>query len=52
MVVSMGYFNSLLPCAPKSAWFAKISILKLEGITKIISYERHDYEAVDEKSLS
>ena len=30
----------------------KISILKLEGIIKKISYERHDYESEDEKSLS
>ena len=27
----------------------KISILKLEGIIKKISYERRDYESVDEK---
>ena len=26
-------------------------ILKLEGIIKKISYERRDYESVDEKSL-
>ena len=53
MVVSMGYFNPLLPSASKSAWFAKISILKLEGIIKKKNfYERHDYESVDEKSLS
>ena len=31
---------------------AKISILKLERITKKNSYERRDYESVDEKSLS
>ena len=30
---------------------AKISILKLEGIIKN-SYERRDYDSVDEKSLS
>ena len=30
----------------------KFSILKLEGIIKKISYERRDYESVDEKSLS
>ena len=30
----------------------KFSILKLEGIIKKFSYERHDYESVDEKSLS
>ena len=28
----------------------KISILKLEGIIKKISYERRDYESVDEKA--
>ena len=32
--------------------FWKISILKLEGIIKKNSYERCDYESVDEKSLS
>ena len=31
---------------------AKLSILILEGIIKKISYERRDYESVDEKSLS
>ena len=31
---------------------AKILILILEGIIKKISYERRDYESVDEKSLS
>ena len=30
----------------------KLSILILEGIIKKISYERRDYESVDEKSLS
>ena len=44
--------NPLLPIAHKSARIDKISILKLEGITKKISYERRDYESVDEKSLS
>ena len=32
--------------------FAKLSILILEGIIKKISYQRRDYESVDEKSLS
>ena len=41
--------NPLLPIAHKSARIDKISILKLEGIIKIISYERRDYESVDEK---
>ena len=44
--------NPLLPIAYKSARIDKISILKLEGIIKKISYERRDYESVDEKSLS
>ena len=41
-----------MPIAHKSARIGKISILKLEGIIKKISYERRDYESVDEKSLS
>ena len=44
-------FNPLVPSAHKSVLIAKISILKLEGIIKKISYERRDYESVDEKSL-
>ena len=44
--------NPLLPIAHKSARIDKILILKLEGIIKKISYERRDYESVDEKSLS
>ena len=44
--------NPLLPIAHESARIGKISILKLEGIIKKISYERRDYESVDEKSLS
>ena len=36
----------------KSARIAKISIIRLEGTIKIISYEGRDYESVDEKSLS
>ena len=47
-----GDFNPLMPIAYKSARIDKISILKLEGIIKKISYERRDYESVDEKSLS
>ena len=31
---------------------AKLSILILEGTIEKISYERRDYESVDEKSLS
>ena len=46
-------FNPLVPIAHKSARIGKISILKLEGIIKKKnSYERRDYESVDEKSLS
>ena len=44
--------NPLLPIAHKSARIDKILILILEGIIKKISYERRDYESVDEKSLS
>ena len=47
-----GCINPLLPIAHKSARIDKISILKLEGITKKISYERRDYESVVEKILS
>ena len=46
------FFNPLLPIAHKSAQIDKILILELEGIIKKISYERHEYESVDEKSLS
>ena len=45
-------YNPLVPSAHKSVRIAKISILKLEGIIKKISYERRDYESVDENSLS
>ena len=41
-----------MPSAHKSARIDKISILKLEGIIKRISYERRDYESVEEDSLS
>ena len=41
-----------MPSAHKSERIAKISILRLEGIIIKISYERRDYESVDEKSLS
>ena len=51
-ISSRSSFNPLLPIAHKSARIDKISILKFEGITKKISYERRDYESVDEKSLS
>ena len=45
-------FIPLLPIAYKSARIDKISNLKLEGIIKKDSYERRDYESVEEKSLS
>ena len=45
-------YNPLVPSAHKSVRIAKTSILKLEGIFKKISYDRRDYESVDEKSLS
>ena len=32
----------------KSVWISKILIQKLEGIIKKISYERRDYESVDQ----
>ena len=41
-----------MPSAHKSVRIAKSSILKLEGIMKKNSYERRDYESVDENSLS
>ena len=44
--------NPLLPSAANMRRSAKILILILEGIIKKISYERRDYESVDEKSLS
>ena len=46
------YFNHLLPSAHKSSRIVKILILKLEGTIKKISYQRRDYDSVDEKSLS
>ena len=48
----MYMINPLVPSAHKSVRISKISILKLEGIIKKISYERRDYESVDEKGLS
>ena len=41
-----------MPSAHKSPRMAKISILKLKGIIKKISYERRDHESVEEQSLS
>ena len=51
-VLENNNINPLVPSAHKSVRIDKISILKLEGIIKKISYERRDYESVDEKSLS
>ena len=45
------YFLNFNPLVP-SARMDEILILKLEEIIKKISYERRDYESVDEKSLS
>ena len=44
--------NPFPPSVPIWYRLAKLSILILEGIIKKISYERRDYESVDEKSLS
>ena len=44
--------NTLLPNGSISSTSAKILILIQEGIIKKISYERRDYESVNEKSLS
>ena len=44
--------NSLMPIVALIQRSAKILILIKEGIIKRISYERHDYESVDEKSIS
>ena len=44
--------NSFPPSVPIWHRLAKLSILILEGTIKKISYERRDYESVDEKSLS
>ena len=46
------WFNPFPPSVPIWERLAKLSILILEGTIKKISYERRDYESVDEKSLS
>ena len=46
------FFNPFPPSVPIWHRLAKLSILILEGIIKKISYDRCDYESVDEKSLS
>ena len=50
ILTKRSHFNPLLPNGTISSRSAKILIL--EGIIKTISYERRDYESVDEKSLS
>ena len=45
-------FNPFPPSVPIWHRLVKLSILILEGTIKKISYERRDYESVDEKSLS
>ena len=44
-------FNSFPPSVPICHRLAKLSIFIFEGIIKKISYDRGDYESVDEKSL-
>ena len=46
------HINPFPPSVPIWQRLAKLSILILEGTIKKISYERRDYESVDEKSLS
>ena len=43
-------FNPLVPSAANMRRNAYILILILEGIIKKFSYERRDYESVDEKN--
>ena len=45
-------FNNFPPSVPIWQRLAKLSTLILEGTIKKISYDRRDYESVDEKSLS
>ena len=45
-------FNPFPLSMPIWQRLAKLSIMILEGIIKKISYERRDYESVDEMSLS
>ena len=44
--------NPFPPSVPIWHRVTRLSILILEGVFKKISYERRDYESVDEKSLS
>ena len=50
--IIFSYINPFPPSVPICHRLAKLSILNLEGIIKKISFERRDYESVDEKSLS
>ena len=52
ILIYLKYFNPFPPSMPIWHRLAKLSSLILEGIIKKISYERRDYESVDEKSLS
>ena len=45
-------FNPFPPSVPIWHHLAKHLILILKGIIKKFSYERREYESVDEKSLS
>ena len=45
-------FNPFPPSVPIWQRLAKLSISILEGTIRKISYERRDYESVDEKSIS
>ena len=44
--------NPFPPSVPIWQRLAKLPMLILEGTIKKISFERRDYESVDEKSLS
>ena len=46
------FINPFPQSVPIWQRLAKVSILILEGTIKKLSYERRDYESVDEKSLS
>ena len=50
--VDANHLNPLLPNVLQRERLAKILILIKENIIKQISYERRDYESVDEKILS
>ena len=51
IIVNFNAFNPLLRSVPNMTRSAKIFILVLRRDRKKISYERRDYESVDEKSL-